>query len=89
MTFTIIVWISSLFLGCALFLGYILGIWKILKPKTNAVLGTVFCGFLITMVLLPLSCMESKSEDAKMRDEYGCHRKNPNYHACREKGIYW
>jgi hypothetical protein len=60
-----------------------------MKNKISEVVARVSTGLLLAIVLMSAaSCSESKSEDARMRDEYGCHRDDPNYNACREKGIY-
>lgn len=43
---------------------------------------------LFALSLLMFSCAESKQEDARNRDEYGCHREDTNYAACRDKAAY-
>ncbi len=59
---------------------------KMIQSKIEAVLA----GLLLAIVLMSASsCAETKYEDARNRDEYGCHREDPNYNACRKKGIYY
>jgi hypothetical protein len=56
-----------------------------IQSKTEAVLA----GLLLAIVVMSASsCAESKYEDAMNRDEYGCHRNDPRYNACRERGVY-
>lgn len=54
------------------------------------------CGFFGIFVLSMIcwsGCNPDQSiiqaEDAARRDEYGCHRDDPNYNACHEKGVYY
>lgn len=49
----------------------------------------VYCLTIFSVIGCKTEQEKIRLDSLENRDEYGCHRQDPNYHSCREKGIYF